>query len=171
MVLQRYEFQRGGFYLEPGVAATDAMGVSLDFYITGNDEFVFNEASSDEYKERHEELVRNFVRVYFNYAANVGNNQRENFNAIGGYIVTDSILYSRMRTSYMRFIETGSSSLTVNQLIIDNFRPYDDIYFTCEVSFDLTIQTATQAEERTGNLVILFMLHEERWLVLDMINS
>jgi hypothetical protein len=76
-----------------------------------------------------------------------------------------------MSTSYLRFIDTGSSSLRVNSLDIGTFRPYDEMYYTCEVIFDLTIQTAGQEEEVTGSLVILFTLHDGKWLVLDMIKD
>ena len=171
VILQRYEFELGGFYIEPLVIATDALGVQYDSYLSENGEFVFIEHSSVEYKELHEGLVRDFVLGYFNYAANVDGNFRENFAAIGDFMVRDSILYSRMSNSYLQFITTGNNSITINSLYIDTFIPYDNLYFTCEVFYDLTIHTSEQAEERTGSLVILFTLNDERWLVLDMIRN
>jgi len=171
MVLQRYEFEKGGFYVEPVVTATDTMGVQLDSYISGNGDLVFIEASSVEYEDLHGGLVRDFVQAYFNYAANVGDDLRANFAAIGDFMVRDSILYSRMSNSYLRFIDTGSSTFTVNSLGFESFIPYDGLYFTCEVFYDLTLHTTEQAEERAGSLVILFTQHDGRWLVLDMLRN
>jgi hypothetical protein len=173
MVLQRYEFEMGGFYLEPEVTAVDAHGVQLDSYIADNGEITLIEPSSAEFKGMHEGLVQDFALAYFNYAANIENNPRTNFANISEFMVRDVILYRRMRdTSYLRFTGIGSSSsFTVNSLDISTFRPYDDSFFTCEVFYNLTIQTATQTEERTGSLVILFELHDEKWLVLDMIRD
>jgi hypothetical protein len=172
MVLRRYIFELSGFYLEPEVTATDAHGVPLDSYTSERGEIIFIEPSSAEYQDKHEGAVRDFAMAYFSYAANAGNNFRNNFTAMGEYMVSRSVLQSRMSNSYLRFAGIGSSSdITVNSLDISSFRPYDDIYFTCEVFYNLTIQTATQAEERSGSLVILFELHGDKWLVLDMIRD
>jgi len=167
--LERYDFELDGLYIEPVITATDASGTELPLRISADGVFNFSVAPSSQYKELYGTLAEEFIMAYINLNANVGNNVNENFRTVANYVVRVSALHTRLQYTYPRWTTAGSTSITINSLDIDNFRPYGDGYFTCEVFFDITVHIGQQTEDHTGSLEILFTATDGRWLVLDMI--
>ncbi|MDR2571426.1 MAG: hypothetical protein LBD23_14205 [Oscillospiraceae bacterium] len=167
--LCRYEFELSELYIEPVITATDASGIELPLSISEEGVFMFSVAPSYEYKELFGSLVEEFIMAYFRLNANVGSDKDGNFRTVAEYVVTMSVLHTRLRFTYPQWTDTGSTDIIINSLDIDNFKPYGDRYFTCEVVFDITVQTETGVQEHTGKIEILFTAVDNRWLVLDML--
>ena len=167
--LERYDFELDGLYAQPIIYATDAHGTVLPLRITEDGEYVFSVAPSAECKELFSLLAEEFIMAYFMLNANVGNNVNANFRAVADYVVRISALHTRLQYTYPRWTDAGSTEVTVNALVIDDFRPYGDGYFTCEIFFDVTVHDEQQTQDHMGGFEVLFIATNDGWLVLDMI--
>ena len=170
LLLRRYEFEISGLYSEPILTALDPQGGELLCETSRDGEIVFNTAYSPEYKARHEAAVEAFIRAYVRYGANIGNSIEANFANVSGHMLPGSELYARVWASMDGIMWVSGATVEYHSLEIDNFRPYGDRYFTCEVRYKITNRTYYEAREVEGNYEILFVLSGDRWLAAKMVN-
>ena len=176
MFMHRYEFQIDGLYLEPVITASDAQGREL--LLVGSDaaasglsdctELHYIGDYSSEYKETHSGTVEAFIRAYVNFAANVGGNVNANISRLFDYVLRGSELYSRIQASRSAMEWVASVAVAYNTLAIDDFRPYGDNFFSCEVSYDITNRTHAGERELAGCFEILFESSNGKWLAVNM---
>jgi len=167
--LLRYEFVRDDFFLEPVVTADDGRGNELMPRISQDGEISFSAPFSPELKTLHEDTVEDFIRAYIRFGANIGNNADASFAGVSGRMLRGSELYRRAVSAIgtMRWI--SGASLQYNSLQIDNFRPYGEGFFTCEIRYNITTRTQYEVREVEGNFEVLFVLSGGRWLAAKMI--
>lgn len=168
--LNRYEFELADIYVEPVITVLDAQGRELLTQESADGETMYAAEFSSVYKEQYTETVETFIRAYINYSANVGGNIGGNISNLNNYILRNSELYRRVQSSRAAMEWVGATSVAYNSLEIDNFMPYGDSYFSCEVSYDVTNRTHGGIRELVGRFEILFFLSGNRWLAINLVS-
>lgn len=168
----RYELELDGFFSEPEVTAADTQDRELSRRVTADGQIIYSLAWNLEYKELYEGTVEDFIRAYITYNANIGGDEApDNLTELSKHIAKDSDLYRQIHSS----TESGDdwsdvSSVRYNELSIDNFMPYGEKYFTCEIRYSLTNQTPDESREVTGSFEVLFVLTDSKWLAVNMVD-
>ena len=168
--LNRYEFEMVDVYTEPVITVLDAQGRALSPQESADGETMYAAEFSSLYKEQYSETVETFIRAYINYSANVGGNIGGNISNLNNYILRNSELYRRVQSSRPAMEWVGATSAVYNSLEIDNFMPYGDSYFSCEVSYDVTNRTHGGIRELVGRFEVLFFLSGGRWLAINVVS-
>jgi len=167
--LHRYEFELDGLYVEPVVVAVDAQGRELLSEESNDAGLRYANEFSAGYKEQHSATVERFIRAYVDFAANIGGNTNENITNLNEYVLRNSELYRRVRSARSSMEWVGGNSVTYNGLEIDNFRPYGDKHFSCEVNYSITNRTRYGTRELEGRFEVLFELSGGKWLAVNMV--
>ena len=168
LTLLRYEFEQGGFYLEPAVTSADK-GVDLLPIISEGGEILFAAHFSAELKAQHEDTVAGFIRAYVNFGTNIGNNVDANYSNVSGRMLRGTELFRRTQSAVDTMRWVSGATIQYNSLEIDNFRQYGDSYFSCEVRYNITNRTNFEVREVEGNFEVLFVLSGGRWLAAKMV--
>lgn len=168
----RYELEKDGLYAEPEITAVDSQNRELIRSVSDKGQIIYRLAYSEEYKEANIDRVEEFIRAYVAYNANINGDDQANFNVLSKYMVKNSDLYNRAYAARIGsgVTWTGGSSLTYNSLDIDNFMPYGNDYFTCEIRYNLTHKTLYEERENAGSFEVIFVRQENEWLAARMIN-
>jgi len=167
--MYRYEFSFDGLYVEPVVSAVDVQGRDLLLKSADNSGLVYIEDFSPEYRETHTPTVESFIRAYVNFAANVGGNIGGNVSNLNNYVLRNSELYRRIQATRAAMVWVGGITVIYNELKIDNFRPYGNGFFSCEVFYNITNRTSYGNRELEGCFEVLFQLSGGRWLAINMV--
>ena len=171
--MHRYEFSLSGLYLEPNIAVVDPQGRELTPSLSYDDasdrfELFYIGGFSPEYRELYTGVVEAFIRAYVNFAANVGGNVETNITRLNEHVLRGSELYSRIQATKSAMEWVGGTTVVYNSLTIDNFRPYGDSYFSCEVRYDITNRINRGNRELLGSFEVLFKESGGRWLAVNM---
>jgi len=167
--LLRYEFGQSGYYAEPVVSAVDAQGRALLPEISADGEIFFDTGFSEEYKELHSDAVEEFIRAYVVFAANIGGNFDGNLAALNNHVLRGSDLHRRLQGTRSSMDWVGGTSVSFNSLEIDNFRPFGDNYFSCEVNYSITSSYTSGRRVAEGSFEVLFVLSGGRWVAVNML--
>jgi len=169
VLLNRYEFELDGLYIEPILTAVDGQGRVLQPQPSGNGEISFSEEFSEEYKTLHEGTVEDFIRAYVSFGSNVGNSVEANFARLSRLMLGNTELYRRVANTRNAMIWVSGTTVRYNELRTSNFLPYGDSHFSCEVYYNITHNTRYEARELEGHFEVLFVLSGGRWLAAKMV--
>lgn len=169
-VFFRYEYEQSGFYTEPVVTAVDPQGRNIVTEISGDGVISFIIDFSPEHKELHYSTVEAFIRAYVVFATNVGGNFDSNLATLSNHVLRGSDLHRRFQNSRGSMDWVGGTSVSFNWLEIDNFRPYGEDYFSCEVRYNITGRYTYGSRETEGSFELLYILSGGRWVALNMLS-
>jgi len=165
----RYEVERGGFFLEPSVSIRDPQGEEQEYEISDYGTLINTVIFSEQLKAQHEADVEAFMQAYIRYFTNWDRAARRSLETASNYMVRDTALLERLQSA-LRTIELSRTiSVTQNSLDIDNFIAYGDNYFSCDVTYSVTVRNAVTTFELEQRYQILYQLSGDRWLVLHMV--
>jgi len=167
IVLNRYEFELIDVYLEQVITVVDAQGEELEAFTTFSNEIIYRDRNSESLKATYGETAEEFMRAYVGYLANVGGRSGSYLATLGNYMLRTSALYRHLRNAEFW---AGASQVTYHELEVDHFRQYGDNYFTCEVYYNLTHRGAYDTVDMEMRYEVLFILSDERWLVINTIS-
>ena len=165
----RYEFEQSGFYVEPVVTAVDRSGSELVPIETGGGEILFTTPFCPELKERHTATVETFIRAFVNFSTNIGENTGGNYGNVSRLMLRGTELQRRTQGATTTLSWLRNSRIRYNSLEIDNFRPFGDDHFTCEVRYNINHRTEYQTRDVDGHFEILFVRSGGNWLAAKMI--
>ena len=164
----RYEFELEGLYLEPVITVADENGMELLPHVSDEGTLLFIEDFSSGYKDRYTATAEDFIRAYVSFAANIGDNVDANFTNVSALILRNSELYRRVNGTRGTLEFVSGATVVYNSLEIDNFRPYGDEYFSCEIYYDISNRTRYTTREVEARFEVLFVLSGGRWLAVKM---
>ncbi|MDR2599635.1 MAG: hypothetical protein LBC73_05110 [Oscillospiraceae bacterium] len=159
-LLYEYDIKLEGLYLEPILIATNEHGDIILPKQSNDGSLLFVDNFCDELKANYESVAERFIRSYINVTTNGGGNIIN--------MDTSSNLYRRTQTALVSTSWFNFSTTRVNVLEINNFKPYGDEFFTCEIYYEATNTTQVEVREVVIRYEVLFKLIGGNWLVTDM---
>lgn len=126
------------FYAQPELTAT-LNGTSLVETKDG-EHTVFVAVADETLKETYSTQAINFMNAYLYYTTQGYSNTRANLDAVKAHVANPSPLYTNLERSYIGYYYISPQKMTVESMTVDNFIPYGEDAFTCELSYKITLK-------------------------------
>lgn len=126
------------YYAQPELTATlnDAPLVETQ----DGESTVFVAAADETLKETYSAQAINFMNAYLYYTTQGYSNTRANLDAVKAHVANPSPLYTNLERSYIGYYYISPQKMTVEYMTVDNFIPYGEDAFTCELSYKITLK-------------------------------
>ena len=136
---------------------------------TDDEKTVFLMPSSDELKEQYTDEVINFMKAYLYYTTQGMSNTRRNLNAVKALVAAPSPLYTNLERSYIGYYYIAAQKMTVDYMEVDNFIPYGDNAFTCELSYRINLKNWVGEAIDENTMRIAFAKRGNTFLPVNML--
>lgn len=130
---------------------------------------VFLSPASEELKEKYTEKTLDFMNAYLYYTTQGYSNTRANLNAVKAHVAAPSPLYTNLERSYIGYYYIAPQQMTVDYMEVDNFVPYGDDAFTCELSYKLTLKNWVGEAVDENTMRIAFARRGNTFLPVNML--
>lgn len=159
-------YKAEGLYLEPEVTAFSEDGVPLSYEKKGNSyEFFF--PPSEELESSMSEYVLAAENAYISYMANENRAKQENFSRLSPYLIFGSQIDVSLKKVDVEW--NIQYDQRVNEYIkVENFIPYGDDCFTCELKFKVILKKYRHESDFSGHLRWTFVRTDSGWKAAQM---
>lgn len=143
-----------GLYSVPVFTATDG-----DTPLTAvNDDgvTVFVHAASEDLQAEYTDSAKQFINAYLYYTTQGYSNTRRNLNAVKDLVANPSPLYTNLERSYVGYSWIAPQAMTVETLTVDNFVPYGENAFTCDLYYKIAFSNWVGEATDEGTMRIAF---------------
>ena len=137
--------------------------------IVDGEKTVFLMPSSEELKETYTENAINFMNAYLYYTTQGYSNTRGNLNAVKALVASPSPLYTNLEQSYIGYYYIAPQQMTVEYMEVDNFIPYGDNAFTCELSYRIALKNWVGETVDENTMRIAFVKRGAGFLPVNML--
>ena len=126
------------YYTLPELTAT--LGDTPLVAAKDNESTVFITAADETLKETYQKQAIDFMNAYLYYTTQGYSNTRANLDAVKAHVANPSPLYTNLERSYIGYYYISPQKMTVEYMAVDNFIPYGEDAFTCELSYKITLK-------------------------------
>ncbi|MBR5539338.1 MAG: hypothetical protein IKU61_05505 [Clostridia bacterium] len=130
---------------------------------------VFLSPASEELEEQYADQVIAFMKAYLYYTTQGYSNTRANLNAVKAHVANPSPLYTNLERSYIGYYYIAPQEMTVEQMDVDNFVPYGDNAFTCDLSYKLILKNWVGEAVDANTMRIAFAKRGNSFLPVNMV--
>lgn len=107
-------------------------------------------------KETYTEQAIDFMNAYLYYTTQGYSNTRANLNAVKAHVANPSPLYTNLERSYIGYYYISPQKMTVEYMEVDNFIPYGENAFTCDLSYKITLKNWVGETTEENTMCIAF---------------
>lgn len=159
-------YKADGLYLEPEVTALSKDGVALASEKKDGC-YTFSYPASEELEGSAYDLVISAENAYISYMIDENKAKQENFSRLSQYLVSGSQIDISLRKVDVEWNIQYDSR--VNDYIkAENFIPYGDDCFTCELLFKVTLKKYSHESDFSGHLRWTFVRTANGWKAAQM---
>ncbi|MBQ4599964.1 MAG: hypothetical protein IJB19_08635 [Clostridia bacterium] len=126
------------FYAQPELTA--ALSGTALVETQDGESIVFVQAADETLKETYSAQAIDFMNAYLYYTTQGYSNTRANLDAVKAHVANPSPLYTNLERSYIGYYYISPQKMTVESMTVDNFVPYGEDAFTCELSYKITLK-------------------------------
>jgi len=130
---------------------------------------VFLSPTSEELKEAYTDKAIAFMNAYLYYTTQGYSHTRANLNAAKAHVAYPSPLYTNLERSYIGYYYIAPQQMTVDYMEVDNFIPYGEDAFTCELSYKLTLKNWVGEAVDENTMRIAFARRGNTFLPVNML--
>ncbi len=160
------EYTFSGIHAVPQFTAT-IDGAELKM-VKDDDKFIFLMPESEELKEAYTKQAVEFMNAYLYYTTQGYSNTRANLNAVKAHVAAPSPLYTNLERSYIGYYYIAPQQMTVDYMEVDNFVPYGENAFTCELSYKLSLKNWVGDAVDENTMRISFAKRDGAFLPVNM---
>ena len=142
-------------------AAASSLSATLDgkelTAYTDGDRIVFTDGASDSLKDEYSKNATDFVYQYLYYSTQGYRDTDTNLANTLKLVAPSSPLYSYLRLANVGIEYKSPQNMTVEYLTADNFIPYGDDAFVCDVSYKAVLKNSVSevVEENVIHLIFI----------------
>ena len=134
-----------------------------------DEKHVFLLPSSEELKAEYTDNALRFMNAYLYYTTQGYSYTRRNLNAVEALVAYPSPLYKNLEASYIGYYYIAPQKMTVEYMEVDNFVPYGDDAFTCELSYKLNLTNWVGEAVEENTMRIAFARRGNTFLPVNML--
>lgn len=136
--------------------------------IVDGEKTVFLMPSSNELKDTYTQNVVDFMNAYLYYTTQGYANTRRNLDAVKALVAAPSPLYTNLERSYIGYYYIAPQEMTVEYMEVDNFIPYGEDSFTCELSYKIAFKNWVGEAVDENTMRIAFAKRGNTFLPVNM---
>lgn len=136
--------------------------------VKDDDKIIFLMPESEELKEAYTKQAVEFMNAYLYYTTQGYSNTRANLNAVKAHVAAPSPLYTNLERSYIGYYYIAPQQMTVDYMEVDNFVPYGEDAFTCELSYKISLKNWVGDAVDENTMRISFAKRDGTFLPVNM---
>lgn len=117
---------------------------------------VFVYPPSEELKESYSVSALDFVSRYLHYISQGYRNTEANLNNVLSVVIKNSHAYKTLNKTYDGIRFNSPQTMEIKTLTADNFVPFGNDTFVCEVSYSATFTDNVNNEKRENSIFVVF---------------
>lgn len=149
------EYTLGGVSSAASLSATLG-GEQLVAYTDG-DRIVFTSGESEELRSKYAEKAEDFVYQYLYYSTQGYNNTDANLANTLALVAPSCPLRNYLKLANVGIEYKSPQSMAVEYITADNFVPYGDDAFVCDVSYKATLKTSVSESVEENVIHLIFI--------------
>lgn len=164
-----YSYSVKNLYLEPQIKVLDTEGKEVALKEKKDGTYVYDLQCDPEAEKKHEPLVIDFVKSYFNYTGNGWKNIAENHANLLYYVLPGSAADTYIRGSYWGVYYNDVYNIKHNLLDASNFIVYDDSTFSCDLVYNTDFNLYSYNKHYEGSFKLVFVKQGEEFKLSKMV--
>lgn len=141
-------------YAIPSLTAT--LGENALTQAKDGENIVFVASPSETLKEQYTKQTIDFMNAYLYYTTQGYSYTRRNLNAAKAHVAYGSPLYKNLESSYIGYYYIAPQQMTVESMTVENFIPYGEDAFTCELSYKINLKNWVGETTEENTMLIAF---------------
>lgn len=148
---------------------TAALGNASLVKTADGEHTVFVQTADETLKETYTKQAIDFMNAYLYYTTQGYSNTRANLDAVKAHVANPSPLYTNLERSYIGYYYIAPQRMTVEYMEADNFIPFGEDAFTCELSYKINLKNWVGETTEENTMRIAFVRSGKNFAPVNML--